>query len=212
MLLADHRPEVAGLVKRASDANELTRGSYGHQGAAGKLRRRVRDAYSMPDQVAASQAPVAFLSHASEDKATFVEPLGRALAALGVQPWLDKWEIRPGDSLVQKLFDEGLSRVDVVVIVISAVSATKPWVREELDSATVRRITEGTRLIPVRLDGTQMPAPLQHLAWIDAERSTEGVAQTACKIADIMHGHDPRPAVAPPPVYASTVAIPGLTR
>lgn len=42
--------------------------------------------------------PVAFLSHASEDKAGFVEPLARKLAELGVKPWLDKWEIRPATS------------------------------------------------------------------------------------------------------------------
>lgn len=166
----------------------------------------------MSNQDAEPQAPGAFLSHASEDKATFVEPLGRELAALGIRPWLDKWEILPGDSLVQKLFDEGLAHVDVVIIAISAYSVDKPWVREELDNATVKRITRGTRLIPVRLDGTEMPAPLQHLAWINAERTTESVKQTAQKIADTMHGHDPRPEVASPPAYAKIGAIPGLTR
>jgi len=30
------------------------------------------------------------LSHASEDKADFAEPLGRELASLGIRPWLDK--------------------------------------------------------------------------------------------------------------------------
>jgi hypothetical protein len=100
----------------------------------------------------ATDAPLAFLSHASEDKSTFAEPLGRELARRGVQPWLDKWEIRPGDSLVQKLFDEGLARSQAVIVIVSALSVSKPWVREELDSATVRRITGGTRLIPVRLD------------------------------------------------------------
>jgi hypothetical protein len=31
----------------------------------------------------------AFLSHASEDKSGFVEPLARELVAMGVAPWLD---------------------------------------------------------------------------------------------------------------------------
>ncbi len=53
----------------------------------------------------------AFLSHASEDKAGFVEPLARQLAEMGIAPWLDIWEIRPGDSLVKKLFTEGLDTV-----------------------------------------------------------------------------------------------------
>ena len=84
----------------------------------------------------------AFLSHASEDKEDFVEPLARELAEMGVAPWLDIWEIRPGDSLVRKLFEEGLDAVDAVIVVVSSSSAAKPWVREELDAAVVRRIAE----------------------------------------------------------------------
>lgn len=156
--------------------------------------------------------PLAFLSHASEDKAEFVEPLAHELAELGVKPWLDKWEIRPGDMLVQRLFDEGLDTADAVVVVVSAHSVTKPWVREELDAATVRRVNEETRLIPVRLDEVKMPSPLRHIAWITTDRSAEGITRTAQRIAETLHGHDPGPAVGPRPAYASpAVSIPDLT-
>jgi len=155
--------------------------------------------------------PTAFLSHASEDKASFAEPLGRELASLGIRPWLDKWEIRPGDSLVSKLFDEGVAAVDAVIVVVSQYSAGKPRVRAELDAAMVRRITESTRLIPIRLDDADMPAPLQMLVWHDAVRTEDGIRHTARLIADTLHGRDPRPAVASPPAYTSAVCIPGLT-
>jgi hypothetical protein len=155
-------------------------------------------------------APTAFLSHASEDQAGFVEPLGHELAELGVKPWLDKWEIRPGDSLVQKLFDEGVAAADAVIVVVSQYSAGKPWVRAELDAARVRQITENTRLIPVRLDGADMPAPLKMLVWHDAIRTEDGIRQAARRIADTIHGRDPRPAVASPPAYTSAARIPGL--
>jgi len=155
--------------------------------------------------------PSVFLSHASEDKASFAEPLGRELASLGIRTWLDKWEIRPGDSLVAKLFDEGVAAVDAVVVIVSKYSAGKPWVRAELDAAMVRRITENTRLIPVRLDGVDMPAPLRMLVWHDAERTDDGIHDAARLIADTLHDRDPRPAVASPPAYTSAVRIPGLT-
>ncbi|MFD5823874.1 toll/interleukin-1 receptor domain-containing protein [Lentzea sp. NPDC060358] len=157
--------------------------------------------------------PVTFLSHASEDKALFAEPLARELARRGIQPWLDKWEIKPGDSLVKKLFDEGLALSQAVVVVVSTYSATKPWVREELDHATVSRIAHGTRLIPVRLDGVDMPAPLQHLVWINSDRTDEGVKNTAEQIANAIYSFEGRPVTAPRPAYASTHAtIPGLTK
>lgn len=156
--------------------------------------------------------PIVFLSHASEDKESFAEPLGRALARLGLQPWLDKWEIKPGDSLVQKIFDEGLARSQAVVVIISEVSVTKPWVREELDSATVSRIQRGTKLIPIRLDKVEMPEPLAHLAWIDAERTPESVDYAATRIADAVHERELRPAVGAKPTYLSSpVRIAGLS-
>jgi len=155
---------------------------------------------------------MAFLSHASEDKAGFVEPLARKLATLGVKPWLDKWEIRPGDRLVQSLFDEGLDKADAVVVIVSDHSVDKPWVREELDAATVRRVNGETRLIPVRLDEVTMPSPLRQVAWITTDRSAEGVTHTAQQIAETLHGHAAGPAVGPRPAYASSsVSIPGLT-
>lgn len=153
----------------------------------------------------------AFLSHASEDKASFAEPLARELARLGVEPWLDKWEIRPGDSLVRKLFDEGLSTVNAVIVIVSAVSADKRWVREELDAAMVSRIVNDTRLIPVRLDQAEMPAPLRHLVWITSDRSPAGVTAAAGEIAGTLYGRDLRPTVADPPAYAAISAVAGLT-
>jgi len=153
----------------------------------------------------------AFLTHASEDKGSFVEPLVRYLAETGIDPWLDKWEIRPGDSLVQKLFDEGMENVSAVIVVVSPFSAGKPWVREELDAAVVRRITGKIRLIPIRLDDAVMPAPLRHLLWIPAERTADGARTAAEKIADTLYGRELRPAVGPPPDYAARPGLPGLT-
>lgn len=164
-----------------------------------------------PDK-SASRAPNAFVSHASEDKDSFAEPLSRKLAEFGVQPWLDLWEIQPGDSLVQRLFDEGLKTADAVVLVTSAVSVTKRWVREELDSAAVGRIERGTRLIPVRLDSVEMPEPLRHLMWLNAERSPESIERVAASIADTLHGATRRPAVGTRPSYIDAIAsVAGLT-
>jgi hypothetical protein len=163
------------------------------------------------DQAGAGTRRKAFLSHASEDKAGFAEPLARELARAGVEPWLDKWEIRPGDSLVGKLFDEGLAAVDAVVVIVSAHSAGKRWVREELDAAVVSRINRATRLIPVRLDQAEMPAPLRHLVWIDSDRSPGAARAAADEIAATVYGRDLRPAVADPPGYATAAAVPGLT-
>ncbi len=50
-------------------------------------------------------APKVFLSHASEDKDRFVVGFARQLRENGVDVWLDQWEMKPGDSLVDKIFE-----------------------------------------------------------------------------------------------------------
>ena len=50
-------------------------------------------------------APKVFISHASEDKDRFVLGLATKLRDSGVDAWLDKWEMLPGDSLVDKIFE-----------------------------------------------------------------------------------------------------------
>jgi TIR domain len=48
-----------------------------------------------------------FISHAYEDKETFVRPLAEALIARNLRPWYDEFTLRPGDSL-RRSIDHGL--------------------------------------------------------------------------------------------------------
>ncbi|HFT7679416.1 TPA: toll/interleukin-1 receptor domain-containing protein, partial [Citrobacter braakii] len=77
-------------------------------------------------------APKVFVSHASEDKDRFVMAFAERLRANGVDAWVDKWEIQVGDSLVRKIFSEGLAECSAIIVVLSNYSVNKPWVREEL--------------------------------------------------------------------------------
>ena len=47
-----------------------------------------------------------FISHASEDKAAVTNPLANSLERAGLRVWLDRQELRLGDSLREKI-DEG---------------------------------------------------------------------------------------------------------
>ncbi len=78
--------------------------------------------------------PKVFISHASEDKQRFVMGFADDLLKNGVEVWLDTWEMLPGDSLVEKVF-EGIGNAEAVIIVLSANSINKPWVKEELNAS-----------------------------------------------------------------------------
>ena len=50
----------------------------------------------------------------------------------GVDVWLDKWEMCAGDSLIDKIFEDGIKNAEIFIIILSKFSVDKPWVREEL--------------------------------------------------------------------------------
>lgn len=109
----------------------------------------------------------AFISHAHEDKERFVREFARKLMADSIDVWFDEWEIKLGDSLVKKIFAEGIDQCDIFMIILSKNSINKKWVQEELDSAVVKRVEEKTRIIPIIIDQSiEVPSPLRHLKWI----------------------------------------------
>jgi hypothetical protein len=106
-----------------------------------------------------------FLSHNAKDK-ELARTLGGQLRLAGADVWFDEWEIRAGDSVPGKL-DAGLSAFDVFVLLWSAHASRSQWVRNELEVAITRRIGgTDTRIIPVLLDETELPAMLSHLRFI----------------------------------------------
>ena len=91
-----------------------------------------------------------FISHASEDKATFVEPLARRLEELAVRVWYDQFILMPGDSISEKI-GEGLAKSRCGLLVFSKSFMEKKWTTFELSGLVNRFVEEGTRLIPVWL-------------------------------------------------------------
>ena len=99
-----------------------------------------------------AKPPKFFVSYASEDRERFVEGFAKRLKDNGVDAWVAFWEMNPGDSLIEKIFDEGLANCDGVIVVLSENSVNKKWVREELNAAMVKKIEKDVKLIPLRLD------------------------------------------------------------
>ncbi|MET9389569.1 toll/interleukin-1 receptor domain-containing protein [Streptomyces sp. NPDC006624] len=107
----------------------------------------------------------AFISHNHRDKPD-VKPLAARLRLLGVDVWLDSWEIRPGDSIPGKV-NEALSLVDTVMVFWSANSSTSAWVNTEWEVALSRRLRDNSvRVIPIILDDTPLPPLLETIMWV----------------------------------------------
>ena len=91
-----------------------------------------------------------FISHASEDKKSFVDPLAHRLRELAVRVWYDRFVLIPGDRLSEKI-GEGLVKCRCGLLVISPAFIQKPWTKYELSGLVNRFVEEQTRLIPVWL-------------------------------------------------------------
>jgi len=148
-----------------------------------------------------NHAPKVFVSHASEDKQRFVLPFAERLRAKGIDAWVDRWEMLPGDSLVDKIFDEGLKEAAAVIIVLSTHSIQSRWVKEELNASVVARITRGTKVIPVLIDDVAVPEALKTTLW-EKIADIDSYSESFDRIVAAIHGGTMKPALGPAPEYA----------
>jgi hypothetical protein len=144
--------------------------------------------------------PSAFLSYTHDDRYTATK-VAEGLRAGGVDVWFAKWEILPGDSLIRKIFEEGLAGADAFIILLSQHSVQSRWVQEELDAALIKRIEGVTRVIPVVIDNVQVPLPLRAVRWIDM---SEDFDEALRELQMAIFGIRERPAVGAPPEFVRT--------
>lgn len=155
--------------------------------------------------------PKLFLSHAGEDKDFAIE-LAKKLRDRGVDTWLDVWELLPGDSLVERIFEEGIKNAKAVIIILSKDSVDKKWVREELNAAFVRKINGSSKLIPVVVDECKIPEALQSTLWIKIKDFANCDLEFE-QIVRSIYDHRERPPLGAVPAYATSAidVIPDLT-
>lgn len=135
-----------------------------------------------------TKARKVFCSHRQVDKPA-VEAFARRLRERGIDAWLDKWEIQPGDDFVQGIND-GLADYDVGLVFFSSRPWPGKWFGAEVSTLTLFQVEEARRLIPVMLDEQ---APLPALLRRYARRSADDFEQ----IVDAILGHVRKPPLGP---------------
>jgi len=124
----------------------------------------------------ASERYDVFISHASEDKESFVLQLAESLISSGVQVWFDKTELTIGDSLRVKI-DEGLSRSRWGIVVLSPNFFIKKWPPLELDGLVSKEVLGTKVILPIwhNIDYEGVCAHSPMLAGRLAAKSLDGV-------------------------------------
>jgi hypothetical protein len=127
----------------------------------------------------------AFISHASEDKAVFVNALSNALIRRGLKVWIDQTALDVGVSL-RRSIEAGLNESRFGVVVMSPAFFAKQWPQKELDALYALEQTPGSRILPVwynlSIEEVKLHAPL--MADRVALRSDMGIETIADKLAE----------------------------
>ncbi len=111
-----------------------------------------------------------FISYSTKDRG-FVEQLVKDLRSNGVQPWYDKWEMLPGDSLTRKI-GEAILENDFFIVILSPNSVNSEWVQQELSVALNREFGERrVRVIPALLHDCEVPPFLRDKVYANFQVS-----------------------------------------
>lgn len=142
-----------------------------------------------------------FLSHNSADKPA-VENLARRLVKAGIQPWLDTWNLIPGEPW-QEAIEQALGKCATCAVFIG-LSGSGPWQNEEMRAAIQRRVEahhageQPFRVIPVllpgaeRLERSRLPAFLVTTTWVEF-RQTLDDAHPFHRLLSGIRGVEPGP-------------------
>lgn len=127
-----------------------------------------------------------FLSHNHNDK-PLVEAVALRLADIfgKQQVFYDSWSIRPGDGIIDQM-NKGLAAPEFVFFFVSAKSLASEMVKLEWQNALYAASKGKTRVIPVRVDGSAMPAILMQTLYVDMH--TVGLEAAIAQIVSITQG------------------------
>lgn len=110
--------------------------------------------------------PRVFISYASADM-KWVNRFAKDLAHLGVETWLDRKDILPGDEIVTRI-EQGIATCNIFCLVLSSSSVKRPWVRREYVTAMHAQLSGGSiRIIPLKIEDCELPPFLLDIKYAD---------------------------------------------
>lgn len=138
-----------------------------------------------------------FLSHNSKDKDA-VEEIARKLKSKGIRPWLDKWDLIPGETVMEAL-EKAIETVKCAVLFFGPADVGK-WhvmeIRSYVESAAGKKAKFIPAILP-EVEGTpDLPPFVRQSLWVDMRvwqsKSSDAFARLQCGILGKAPGDSPR--------------------
>jgi len=129
-----------------------------------------------------------FISHASEDKLSVALPLSEELIQKGLRVWIDDHQLTVGDSLRRKI-DEGLSKSQFGIVILSENFFSKEWPQKELDALVSREDGKDKVILPIwhEIDQSVVLRHSPMLADKLAVFTSEGLEKVAIEILNAVN-------------------------
>lgn len=127
-----------------------------------------------------------FISYSHQDR-VFVDELAANLVKRGrAHVWVDRWELRVGDSLLQRI-QEAMQSAGALIVVLSKASVASEWCRKELSAGLIRELEERRVLVlPVLLEDCDIPLFLRDKLYADFRKSfDDGLRATLEAVAGV---------------------------
>lgn len=107
-----------------------------------------------------------FISHSHKDK-DFVDKLAAALAFRRRHVWVDRWELKVGQSILNRI-QEALTEASGLIIVLSKAAVASEWCKKELSAGLLRELDERQVIVlPVLHEDCDIPLFLRDKKYAD---------------------------------------------
>ncbi|MBI5590276.1 MAG: TIR domain-containing protein, partial [Deltaproteobacteria bacterium] len=137
-----------------------------------------------------------FLCHNSRDKAA-VERIAKRLLKVGIRPWLDKWNLSPGDTVSDAL-EQAIKTIPCAALFFGPADIGK-WHIMEIRAYVEKWSSGNARMIPVVLrgvkDAPELPLFVRQTLWVDLREwekdENDGFYRLVCGILGRAPGDSP---------------------
>ncbi len=191
--ICEAKTPLVDLLAAPTPAAESVAAQIGIDAKAG--RQRMTAALVIRAKEAEGKFDV-FLSHNSRDKAA-VEHIANRLLAVGIRPWLDKWNLAGGDTIEDAL-EHAIKTIPCAALCFGPADVGD-WHIIEIRAYVAAWAKKKARMIPVILPGVanqpDLPLFVQQTIWVDlgdweSDRS-DGFYRLVCGILGRAPGASP---------------------
>lgn len=137
-----------------------------------------------------------FVSYSHKDK-EFVDQLCSNLISEKIHLWMDRWELKPGDSLIDSV-QIALKHAGAILVVLSKSYIESTWCKKEMNAGLIRELEEkGNVIIPIVIEKCDIPIFLREKMYADFRNDWDEayriLAEALAKYTNLDQGHFDNP-------------------